>query len=389
MPCCLRLATQIEHFLLNTVYLNHAGTSWPKPQAVVDAASAVWGSDPSDWADQLELAHRQIASFFHVATPDQLLLTPGCTSALSIAVADHFWNAGDRVLASSFEHHALHRPLVKLSDYGVDVEILPHLDHEPIILEELESALRKGSVELVALVAACNVTGVLLPYDEVISLAHAYGAKVLIDAAQIAGWWDLDLPALGADLVAFAGHKGLQAPWGIGGLYVAPEIKMNSPAAVCELTYDKLSGKPKQAPAKPGYCDVGSVDRSALTGLAAAAQWLSHVERSDRLTRSRQLTQRLYDAAAEMNGTTLVCPSDMTARMPTVAMTFSNLRSSDAAAQLAGHGIFVAGGMQCAPLAHKSLGTAPDGVVRLSAGPNTTEDDVARAIEALERVSAS
>ena len=100
---------------------------------------------------------------------------------------------------------------------------------------------------LLAMTAASNVTGELLPIASLVELARRHGAAALIDAAQIAGWIDLDLPRLGADFVAFAGHKGPQAPWGIGGLYVSPRLAW--PA--------------------PGYCDVGSVDRCALAGLAA------------------------------------------------------------------------------------------------------------------------
>ena len=275
---------------MQSTYLNHAGTSWPKPIPVVKAAKEVMFSDPLQWGESFELAHQQIADFFHITDKKQLLLTPGCTSALNVAVHDHYWNPGDRVLTTGFEHHALHRPLVKLVDQGVEVEVLPHLPQEPIILEELESSLKQGRVKLVAMTAASNVTGDLTPFKEVIELAHRYEAKVLLDGAQVAGWWDLDLPALGVDLFAFAGHKGLQAPWGIGGLYMADDTKMNSPAAVCEIVYDKNTGAPRPPQTGPGWCDVGSVDRSALAGLAAGVKWLSDPNRRQRLTYARTLS---------------------------------------------------------------------------------------------------
>ncbi len=369
------------------VYLNHAGTSWPKPPVVREAVRGLWDCSPNEWAEEFEKAHRDVADFFHIPHTNQLLFTPACTTALSIAVFDHFWNPGDRVLTSGYEHHALHRPLVKLVDQGVDVEIIPSLPHEPIILEALEEMLRDGNVKMVAISAASNVTGELLPIEAVVELTHEHEALVLVDAAQIAGWWDLDLPKLGADLVAFAGHKGTQGPWGIGGLYFSSELKMNSPAAVCEITYDKDTGKPTPISVGPGWCDGGSVDRPALAGLAAGTRWLSQPEQVDRFEVARQKSQVLYDAISALPNVTIYSPSEMTERMPTVAFNIQSKDSILVASALREQGIHVAGGMQCAPLAHKTLETAPEGVVRVSVGPQNTDADIAIAIDAIGKLA--
>ncbi len=372
---------------MHSVYLNHAGTSWPKPAPVRAAVQSIWNLDPIDWADQFVADHLRIANALGIRKPAELLLTPSCTTALSVAVNDHYWNSGDRVLISAFEHHALHRPVAKLTDQGVEVDVLPHLDHEPIILEALEDELKKGGVKLVAITAASNVTGELTPYHDVIDLAHRYESKVLLDAAQVAGWFDLDLPSLGADLVTFAGHKGPQGPWGIGGLYVAEGLMMNSPAAVCEITYDKSTGKPKPPPSGPGYCDVGSVDRLALAGLAAGFEWLGQPARGNRLTYARSLSQQFYVAASELSKVRLYGVDDMQFRMPTVAFSVDGIESIQCASQFRERQIVVAGGMQCAPLAHKAIGTAPEGVVRISVGPMTTQEDIEAAVNALVEIA--
>jgi len=219
---------------VQTIYLNHAGTSWPKPPPVVAATGSTFHAEPARWPELFAAAHETAADFFHVE-PSRLLLTPSCTAALQLAVQDHSWRPGDRVLTSHFEHHALQRSLVKLEDLGVVVTALPYSDEEPIPLDALEAELKRGSVRLLALTAACNVTGRLLPISEATALAHRFGALALIDGAQIAGWWDLDVAALEADLFTFAGHKGPQAPWGVGGLYVRPDLGMKCPAAVCDV----------------------------------------------------------------------------------------------------------------------------------------------------------
>jgi len=272
---------------VQTIYLNHAGTSWPKPPTVVAATESTFHGDPGHWPALFAAAHETVADFFH-AEPSWLLLTPSCTAALQLAVHDHSWRPGDRVLTSHFEHHAQQRSLVKLEEQGVTVTTLPYSDEEPIQLEALEAELKLGAVRLLALTAACNVTGRLLPISEATSLAHRFGALVLIDGAQIAGWWDLDVTALQADLFTFAGHKGPQAPWGVGGLYVRPALTMKCPAAVCDM--NELQAR-SAAAVMPGYCDAGSVNLAALAGLAAACQWLASPAQEGRLQTARRLAQ--------------------------------------------------------------------------------------------------
>ena len=254
------------------LYLNHAGTSWPKPRVVSEAVRDAMTAPPAQWPQRFDEAHQAIAEFFGVSRREQILLTPGCTSALAVGIGDAFIANGQRVLTSRWEHHALHRPLLKLASTGVRVEHIPpgrnrlmHGHVSPIDLDWLEQTLAEHDVGFVAITAACNVTGELLPYEDVIGIAHRYGAMVLIDAAQIVGWQKLDFPRLGADMVAFGGHKGLQAPWGIGGLYLSDRAQMECTSASCELPVAvKSDGK---GATHPGYCDVGSVDQFALAGL--------------------------------------------------------------------------------------------------------------------------
>ena len=162
-----------------TIYLNHAGTSWPKPAHVRKSVTDMLNLAPRHWNDAMRDAHQTIATYIGLPDTTRLLLTPGCTSALALAVADLPWQEGDRVLCSGWEHHALHRPLMQLAARRVDLEVLPHRDNHPLDLDVLKSRLLQGRVRLVAITAASNVTGDLLPFKETIQLAHQYGARVL------------------------------------------------------------------------------------------------------------------------------------------------------------------------------------------------------------------
>jgi len=365
---------------LDTIYLNHAGTSWPKPESVLQAVTSASRQDPTGWPDLFQVSHKAIADFFHVDR-SRLLLTPSCTAALNIAVMDHAWQAGDRVLTSHYEHHALHRNLVKLADQGVDVTTLPSSQQETIDLAALELELKAGDVRLLALTAACNVTGRLLPIAEAIDMAHQFGALVLIDGAQVAGWWDLDVTELGADLFTFAGHKGPQAPWGVGGLFVSPNVAMNCPFAACERSESHTS---QSCSPMPGYCDAGSVNVTALSGLAAACDWLREPEQAGRLQHARNLAGEFTEQVRELPG--VVVHDDVAAdrKLPTVALTIDGVSSSDLAAELREHRLIVSGGYQCAPRAHDALGTHESGVVRFSFGPGNQPEETTRAVELLK-----
>lgn len=109
----------------SSCYLNHAGTSWPKPAGVVDAVNEAMHSNPMQWPERFDAAHQSVAGYFGVDCLEQILLTPGCTSALAVAVADVSLQKHERVLTSQWEHHALHRPLQKLAAGGVLVESIP------------------------------------------------------------------------------------------------------------------------------------------------------------------------------------------------------------------------------------------------------------------------
>lgn len=347
-------------------YLNSAGTSWPKPAPVLAAVREVAGSDPSAWAARFE---RDLAAVKRALGADRLLPTPGCTSALALALADLPWEPGDRLLLSSLEHHALMRPAELLAHRGVELVRLPPAGERPLDLEALERELRAGA-RCVALSHAANVTGALLPVDDVLALARAHGSLVLVDAAQTAGW----LPLPDADLVTVAGHKGPHAPWGIGALVVREGVAMRTPAAVCTL-----EDGPACAP-MPGYCDAGSVNRSALAGLAAGLAWMA-AERGA-LAGARAKIAAI-EAVVRERGAQVHGAADE--RMPTLAIT--GARSvAELGRALQAEGVIVSAGLQCSPVAHETLGTAPTGVVRLSVGPMVTDEQVAHACAVLRRL---
>ena len=362
------------------IYLNQAGTSWPKPPAVSEAVAHVLAAPPDTWPGRLEALQTEVSRALGVERPDRLLFTPGATSALAIAVEHLPWERGDRVICSGLEHSALEGPLRALAARGVERIALPRGAREPMALDVLKAELGRGGVRLLAMTAACNVTGELLPYEAAMALAREYDALSLIDAAQVTGWLS-SAGWAGADLWAFAGHKGPHGPWGIGGLYVALHVRMEAPGARCRGSTG--------TPAMPGYCEAGSVNLPALAGLAAGLRWVRASGQSGRLAGARERMARIAAFLEGHSAVTIHGTSDPDTRLPTLAASFRDRRPEEVARELGARGFVASAGQQCAPLAHETLGTLPDGVLRLSIGPLVGDGDVSACLDALTEVLGS
>lgn len=363
-----------------STYLNNAGTTWPKPPGVVEAAAQAWVSEPAAATPTFERVGAALCDLLAIATPERLLLTPGCTAALALALDDFPWQQGDAVLTSALEHHALMRPVDRLvRTRGVEHRIAPRASDGPLDLDAARELLMDGRVRLVAVTHASNVTGEVLPVAELAGLAHERGALVLLDAAQTVGVLPVRVDALGVDMLTFAGHKGPLAPQGIGGLWAAPHVTFESPAAVCELDG---SGAPVDACSPfPGYCDVGSVSLGSLAGLEVALGW--HAREGERAwRRACELAAEARAALAGREGCTVLGGGDR--HTAALSLQLADVPLSRAEAHFEAQGIRVRAGLHCAPMALQAL-AVPEGTVRVSFGPFNDAGHLTRLLDALPR----
>lgn len=362
------------------LFVNNAGTTWPKPSEVREAAAAALEANPRQLGDLFEASRETVCRFLGIAERERFLFTSGCTSALSVAIGDLPWSEGDAVLTSSLEHHALVRPIEHLKRRGVEHVAAPYRPGVPIDPDFVDERLGRGDVRLVAVTAASNVTGELLPLAELARCAHDHGALFLVDAAQTVGVVPVDVREIGADILVFAGHKGPLGPQGVGGLWAAPYVTFESPLAVCDLR-DRSEGK-RCAP-MPGYCDVGSVNLAGMAGLAAGLGWL---EKNNAVGRARSLASDLVDALLERPFCTVFGAG--AERTATVSMRLDGIAPDVAEARFSGEGIVVRGAQHCASMALEAIG-ALEGTVRVSFGPFNRGRDVERVLAVVDALGSS
>ena len=206
------------------IYLDNAATSFPKPPEVIRAAAGVMekiGGNPGRGGHAGALAGGRIlencrelaAQYLGVSTPERIIFCLNCPDALNIALRGTL-HAGDEVLVSHAEHNAVMRPLMEYHDAGkIKVTMLPP-DPLGILRPETVAAAIGPRTALCVLCHASNVTGVIQPAREIAAACHAQGVPLLLDAAQTAGTEALS--AIGADMIAMPGHKGLLGPMGTG-----------------------------------------------------------------------------------------------------------------------------------------------------------------------------
>ena len=357
------------------VYLNHAGTSWPKPDAVRLAVAEALGAAPTAANRIFESARSEVCATLGIEELERFLFTSGCTAALAVAVGDLPWENGDGVITSGLEHHALARPVAQLVQHrGVVHHVAPYRPGAPIDLDFVRDRLRAGGVRCVAMTAASNVTGELLPISEVTELAHEHGALCLVDAAQTVGIVPTDLRQLGADILTFAGHKGPLGPQGIGGLWAAPHIRFSSPRASCSIEDGATCAT------FPGYCDVGSVPLAGAAGLAAGLAWRRGLERD----RAREQAATFAAEVGTIGRCKVLAPD--AERTATVSLCIDGLPVADAESAFRLHGVTIRAGAHCAPMALESIGH-PEGTLRFSFGPTTTDSERRQASQAVEAIT--
>jgi cysteine desulfurase / selenocysteine lyase len=380
------------------IYLDHAATSWPKPPEVLEAMTAFLaraGGNPGRSGHRLSIeagrivyeTRELIARLFHAPDPLRVVLTPNVTYALNLTMLGLLDPTTDRVVTTGVEHNSVMRPLRALQARGLNLEIVPCDRQGQLDLDALEAVLRPGA-RLVVASHASNVMGTLLPVGEIATLAHAAGALLLVDAAQTAGVLPIDAPALGIDLLAFTGHKGLLGPPGTGGLVIAPEVDVSQIRPTLMGGTGSRSEEERQPEMLPDRLESGTGNGPGIAGLGAGVRHL--LARGIEAVRAHELmlTRRLLEGLREVPGVTLYGPLDVARRTATVSLRIDGLSVSEVGWRLdEEHGILSRVGLHCAPAAHRTLGTFPEGTVRLAAGLSNTLEDMDAAIAAVRAIA--
>lgn len=378
------------------IYLNNAATAYPRPGVVVESVVA-WlenntGSParsnyfPAKKADgQVSRVRSRLASFFGVGDEFRVVFTYSATDALNLAIKG-FVEQGDHVIISAVEHNSVLRPLRHLERDGIiTLDIIP-CDRQGYIRQDILWQTFKEKTRLVVLNHASNVTGSIQAVSELGEKIRQKGAFLLLDAAQTSGHILVLINSLKADMIAFTGHKGLFGLPGTGGLIIGERIKKLKSWRQGGTGYNSLAEY--QPVSWPEAFEAGTMNMPGIISLGRGIDFIEEQGLDKIIRREHQCLEFVWEALSKIENVILYGPDPNDARLAVLSFNIAGWEPDDVADILYhNYGIQVRSGLHCSPLAHKTLGTEPEGAVRISPGYFTNMEELKVFLEAIKNIT--
>jgi cysteine desulfurase family protein len=377
------------------VYLDNAATTREKPPQVLKAMSLYMrrvSASPGRSAHRLAVeavrilfeTREALAELLGVEDSSRIIFTPNATYAINLALYGVL-KKGDHVVTSSMEHNSVMRPLRHLQKVqSVRITCVPANRAGESKPEQFKKALTPKT-RLIVVNHASNVVGTLTLVEQIAEIAAGKKIPLLVDAAQTAGAYPLNLSRAGITLLAFTGHKALFGPQGIGGIYIAPEI---DPEPLIRGGTGSNSEYEQQPEFLPDKFESGTLNAVGIAGLGAAVKFILRETVKKIRKQEIELTGALLERLRKIPRLTVYGTKDPLKQAPIVSVNLHKIPCSDVALILDREfNIAVRAGLQCAPAAHKTIGTFPDGTVRISLSYFNALSDVDAVAAALDEVS--
>ena len=380
---------------MSKIYLDNGSTSFPKApgvgKAMADFIEKVGvnigrgGYEEAYSAAEVVLDTREkLCRLFHFDRPENVIFQSGITAAMNVLLKG-LLKPGDRVLTTSMEHNAVMRPLRQLEKAGVEVVLIPCNSDGTLDFEALIDLATPGTRALV-MTHASNMCGTVMPVKEVAEYCQTLGIWTIVDCAQTAGILPIDMEDWGVDAIAFAGHKGLLGPQGIGGFLITDDL-----AAEVDPLLSGGTGSISHLETVPEFLpdrfEPGTQNLPGIFGLHAALTYLEQTGIDAIREHEMACTARLLEGLSQLEGIRVVGRTQLTGRTAVVSVEFLHMDNADAAFLLEDkYGIMTRCGLHCAPRAHMTVGTFPQGTVRFAPGRETTVAEIDAAIAAVKEI---
>lgn len=377
------------------IYFDQAATSFPKPEAVAEAMifylqQVGCNVNRSSYATAYSAEHvlfetrESLTEMFHGDDCKNTVFTANITESLNI-VLKGLLHPGDHVLVSSMEHNAVMRPLQQLTQLGITFDRIP-CDRYGMMDPAVLPSLLKANTRAVITTHASNVCGTLLPLPEIGTFCHNNGLLLIVDSAQTAGLFDINMETMHIDALAFTGHKSLLGPQGIGGFLLKEHMITRLEPLITGGT-GSLSHSEFTPTFMPDRFEAGTLNLPGIYGLSAALAYLKKETTESILEHELALTRRFLDGLSNNSMVTIIGRTDCLHRAPVVSLQIRDIDQSKAAFLLdRDYQIQTRVGLHCAPSAHQTLGTFPAGTIRFSFGHWNTAAEVDFCLQAIEEI---
>ncbi len=377
-------------------YLDNAATSFPKPVEVYDRMNLFIREDCANpgrsshemartSASWVMKTREAAASLFNIDNPLRIGFTANATYALNMAIQGVL-KKGDHVITTAMDHNSVLRPLYELKRKGIIdyTVIMPYNSYGAIDAFAVSKAVNPNT-RLIVLTASSNLTGTIMPYEEIGEIARKKGIIYLIDGAQGVGALPFDVKSMNISMLAFPGHKGLMGPQGTGGLYVNEDVTLSP---IIQGGTGSRSFETFQPLFMPDIIECGTLNTPGIVGLGAGIEFILKTGTDAILKRKELLITKLYEGLAVHRKIKLYSIAENHKNSGIIAFSINGLDSSEIANLLdSKYHIATRSGFHCAPLAHKALGTEKTGLLRLSLGYFNTPDEIQYTIDSIKEIA--
>ena len=380
---------------MNYIYLDNASNTFPKAPTVATAMSDYITNRgininrgsyalAYDVEDIIYTTRQRLHPLFNGHDPAHVIFTQNVTMSLNMVIKG-LLKAGDHVLVSSMEHNAVMRPLTQLLDKGITFDTIPCDSTGSIQMDSIEPLIRPNTVALI-INHASNVCGTIQPLESIGPICKAHNLQFIVDAAQTAGVIPIDVKACHIDALCFTGHKGLLGPQGIGGIILTKEMAQNLTPLIAGGTgsFSHLETMPTHM---PDAFESGTLNLPGIIGLNEGLAYIESQGMENIHNHELALTQAFLEGLQSIDGINIVGKQNIQDRTAVVSITIDGMDPANIAYELEStYHIMTRVGLHCAPRAHQTLRTYPEGTVRFSFGYANTHKDVESALSALNTI---
>lgn len=377
------------------IYLDNASTTFPKAPNVANAMSDYltnYGININrgsyalayDVEDIIYTTRQRLNNVFNSHDPSHVIFTQNVTMSLNMVIKG-LLKSGDHVLVSTMEHNAVMRPLTQLLDNGITFDVIPCDVTGSIEIDGIESLIRPNTVAII-INHASNVCGTIQPIQSIGALCKAHNLHFIVDAAQTAGVIPINVKACHIDALCFTGHKGLLGPQGIGGIILTKEIAQTLTPLITGGTgsFSHLETMPTHM---PDAFEAGTLNLPGIIGLNEGLSYIEAVGMKNIHNHELALTKTFLECLRSITGINIIGKQDIQDRTAVVSITIDGMDPASIAYELEStYHIMTRVGLHCAPRAHQTLGTYPEGTVRFSFGYTNTHENVEVTLSALNRI---
>ena len=380
---------------MKDIYFDNSSTSFPKAPNVGRAMgefieNGAFNINRGSYEGAYEAGsavldtREMLKDLFNCPNSKNVVFTPSVTYSLNFFIKG-FLKPGDHVLVTSVEHNAVMRPLVQMEKLGVEFDAVPCDEEGGVTADDFRAYIKENTKAIIT-THASNVCGTIIPIEEIGALCKEKGLVYAVDTAQTAGILNIDMQKANIDFLAFTGHKGLLGPQGIGGFIASDKLDGLIDPVISGGT-GSLSDSEEIPDFLPDRFESGTLNLPGIIGLHQALVYLKEAGIDNMRNEKMEITKYFLDQVKEIDGVKVAGKKTVEGRLGVVSIDFEGFDNSIVSFYLSSkYKIMTRVGMHCAPRAHKTLKTFPQGTVRFSFSHFNTKEEVDVCIDSIKTI---